>query len=115
MVALIRGIVSLLVMILAVLFALANREAVHLVWSPVNSPLNVPLFLVGLGGAAIGFVAGAALMWLRALSYRIDMRRQRKQIEALEKDLEEAGQRDIPPQPAASRIPDLNLKRIAGR
>jgi uncharacterized integral membrane protein len=88
MIAIARAFVSAIVMVLAVVFAVENRQPVQLVWSPFSDPVSVPLFLVGLGSLGIGFIAGAMLLWLRGLSGRLALRRQRRRIEALERDLE---------------------------
>jgi uncharacterized integral membrane protein len=87
MIALIRGLISIIVTAAAILFALTNRQPVNLTWSPVNDPLSLPLFVIGLGALGIGFIAGALLMWTRAIGWKFQLRRQRRQIEALEKDL----------------------------
>lgn len=87
MIALIRGLISILVSVTAIFFALANRESVKLVWSPLNDPVELPLFVVGLGALGFGFIAGALIMWLRTFGFKFQLRRQKRQIEALEKDL----------------------------
>ncbi len=87
MISLIRGLVSLVIASAAILFAIGNMETVSLALIPFYEPFSVPLFLVGLGGALLGFVAGAFIMWLRSLNGRFSARRQRKRLEALEKDL----------------------------
>ncbi len=89
--SLIRGLLSLVIAAAAVLFAVANMESVAVRLAPFQTPLEVPLFLVGLIGALAGFVAGVLLMWLRALGPRLKARKQERRIEALEKNLEAAG------------------------
>ncbi len=89
MIAIVRGLVSALVTIAAIVFALANRQTVSLAWSPVNDPVSLPLFAVGLGGLGLGFVAGAGLLWLRTLSLKWHARRQKRRIAALERDYQD--------------------------
>ena len=99
--SLIRGLLSLVIAAAAVLFAVANMESVTVRLAPFQTPLEVPLFLVGLTGALAGFVAGVLLMWLRSLGPRLKARKQERRIEALEKDLEEAGlPQALPARPA---------------
>lgn len=81
----IRGLISAFIAILAVLFALANRQKVDLSWSPFHEPVSLPLFAVGLGGLLIGFVAGALILWLGSVGVRLEARRQRRKLAATEK------------------------------
>jgi uncharacterized integral membrane protein len=87
MIALIRGLISIIITVAAILFALANRQSVNLAWSPLNDPVALPLCVVGLGALGIGFVAGALVMWLRSIGWKFQIKRQKRQIDALEKNL----------------------------
>lgn len=103
MMSFLRWILSTLVAALAIVFALANRESVDLTWSPVHDPLPLPLFAIGLGGALAGFLTGAALGWLRALTLRRETKRLKRRIESLEKDIaaleKRTGLNDAMPEP----------------
>ena len=90
MIALIRGLISIIVTVAAVLFALANRQSVDLVLIPFYDPFKVPLFAVALSNLGIGFAGGALFLWLRTIGGRISQKRQKRRIEALEQDLQEA-------------------------
>lgn len=92
MVAIIRWIVSLLVAVAAILFAVANREAASVVWSPLHAPVELPLFVWVLGGTLIGFVLGGFMVWLNGAAVRRERRRQRKIIRTLEKELDDTKQ-----------------------
>ena len=83
-----RWILSLAVTIIVILFAIANRASVPLVWSPVHPPVQIPLCAAVLGGAVLGFLAGALFIWLEAVGLRADRRRHKKKINELERRLE---------------------------
>ena len=85
---LLRWITGFAVTIAAVLFAVANRNSVPVVWSLSHPPLNVPLGAAVLTGAAVGFVSGAAFVWLNGIGQRVEHRRHKKKLATLEKQLE---------------------------
>lgn len=88
MIAFIRALISLCVTIAAIVFALANQQKVVLDWSPLNDPITLPAYALGLGGAFIGLVAGALLMWLQSLRLHMKLHHERQQVKTLEKELE---------------------------
>jgi O-antigen/teichoic acid export membrane protein len=88
MIAFFRALISLCITIAAILFALGNQQKVLLSWSPVNDPITLPVFAIGLGGAFIGLIAGALLIWLQSLRLRMQLHRERHHIKTLEKELE---------------------------
>ena len=73
--------------VLLVSFALAHREAVEVVYSPVHDPILLPLYALVLSFAAGGFVLGGVLVWLAGVKTRAEKRAQKKQITRLEKEL----------------------------
>lgn len=74
----------LLLLIAAVFFSMANREAAELgVW-PLSGRLAMPLFLPILGGLAGGFLVGYAGGWMGAGAARKQLRqalRERRDLE----------------------------------
>ena len=51
---------------LAVLFALSNRGFVELSIWPLPFSVDAPIYLVALGGLALGFFAGGIVAWFGA-------------------------------------------------
>lgn len=96
--AFVRGIVGLVLAILFVAFAVANRQHVEIVWSPLHPNLDLPLYIVTLGALAIGFAFGAFVIWLESLPQRISKTRQ---IKKLKKEL-----KGSTPPPANSVLED---------
>ncbi len=100
----VRYIIGFALAALLAAFAIANRQSVEVAWSPFHDPLHIPLYLVVLVLMAFGFVFGAAMVWLNTLPLRLAARRQKKQMNALEKQLSPA--RDIANLPV---LPDNTL------
>ena len=86
---LIRWFLTLPVVIVTVAFCVANPQNISVTWSPVHPVADIPLYAIGLGAMALGFVWGVLLMALQAFQLRLQARRQRKQIEKLETQLAE--------------------------
>ena len=95
MMSFIRWILSLIIAVAAVLFALGNRDDIPFVWSPLHEPVTLPVFVPVLIALLTGFIAGGFVVWVNAAPVRADRRRQRKQISKLEEDLRESEGRAI--------------------
>ena len=66
----IRWLVRLLLLVLFVGFAVANRHAVTVSFDPLPLAWPVPLFLVVFAAMFIGFLAGGGVAWLRGSRWR---------------------------------------------
>ncbi len=77
----------LLVAAALALFAVSNRTGVVLSLWPLPFLVEAPLYLIALGGALLGFLAGELAAWIAASRRRRELRRQRRQIAALEAEL----------------------------
>lgn len=86
---LIRWLITLPVIIVTVAFCVANPQNISVIFSPLHAATEMPLYAIGLGALALGFLWGVLLMGLQTLHLRLKTRRQRKQIEKLEKQLAE--------------------------
>ena len=69
------------------LFAASNREAVPLGLWPLPFLVGIPLYLVVFGVAIIGFLTGAFAAWIAGTRRRRELRRCRRQSEALAREL----------------------------
>lgn len=83
-----RWIIGFAVTIAAILFAVANRASVAIIWSPSLAAIDIPLGVAILIGTAIGFVSGAAFVWLNGIGERVEHRRHKKKLATLEKQIE---------------------------
>ena len=89
MLGLLRGILSFLLTLAVVVFAISNRHEVALYWNPlVEIPFQIPLYLIALTFMATGFVLGALFSWMGESKVRRERRMQRREIKKLEKALE---------------------------
>ena len=84
-------------MVLAVLFAVSNRESVDLALWPLPWVIEAPVYAIALGALALGVVVGAFVAWVgggrargRARSAERKFHEQQRDVEALEKRVEEA-------------------------
>jgi uncharacterized integral membrane protein len=88
MVNLVRHITGFILAAALVAFAIFNRQLVTVIYSPINEPAQLPLYLVTLGLFAFGFIIGGTVVWLNTAPGQFKVRRQqRKKIKALEKEL----------------------------
>jgi len=100
-------IITLPLMAVAVVFAIANREAVVLDLWPLALTIKAPLFLLVLGSIVFGLLAGAAVAWVSAGATRRRAREARRRVADLERELAglreaaEKGRPVPPPHPAA--------------
>lgn len=95
-----RWLIIVPLLLLLVLFALSNAQSVDLTLWPTDLALRAPLSLAVLGTAALAFLAGAALNWMRALGARRRGRRAEDAVRLLEAQVA-ALKQQLP----ASRLP----------
>lgn len=114
MMSMIRNITGFLLAAALVAFALFNRGDVNVIYSPVNEPLILPLYLIVLGMFAFGFMIGGIVVWLNMAPERRTRRQQNKKIKALEKELKAAHDHHdpAPAKPPSDFFPALP-KRIS--
>jgi uncharacterized integral membrane protein len=87
----------ILVAIALVILALANRDPVTLtllpqelaLWSGVDLAIELPLFLVILGGVVTGLLVGFVWEWLREHRYRSEARHNRREARKLEREVQD--------------------------
>ena len=68
-------------------FAVSNREPVSLGLWPLPFLIDLPLYLLVLLVLLAGFVIGATLGWIAGRRGRRELRRRRRRVEALEREL----------------------------
>jgi uncharacterized integral membrane protein len=77
--------VTLIISVPLVLFALSNQEPVVLALWPTDYTLHdVPLSIAILVALAIGFLVGAFMVWFSALTHRRRARRAERKVRLLE-------------------------------
>jgi len=78
---------TLLAVILLIPFAVSNRAPVSLGFWPLPFLVALPLYLLVLSLLLLSFVIGAAAAWLAGRHVRRELRRRRRRVEALEREL----------------------------
>jgi len=91
--------IAALVIFVAVLFAISNRHMVALSLWPVMDAYEMPAFVLGLGAFGAGFLCGAFMFWLRALSARARARMSERKAERLQHDIEDLREHEAHPDP----------------
>lgn len=76
-------------MLLAVLFAVSNRQAVAINLFPLPFSLELPVYLFAFGVAALALFSGLLLGWLAGYPQRLTARRDRRRLADLEKEMGE--------------------------
>jgi uncharacterized integral membrane protein len=79
--------VTLVAAAVLVSFAISNRATVPLGLWPLPFMLETPVYLFALLTLVAGFVVGAACVWIAGHGLRREVRRRRRRIEALEREL----------------------------
>ena len=95
-----RLIVAAPLLLLAVLFALSNRDSVHLSLWPVPGGVDVALSLAMLGALAVGLLFGALMTWLPGIALRRRARRAERLAALLEDRLRARPAAPVLPPPA---------------
>jgi len=90
MIALLRWLLSVIIMVGVILFTFANRDKIPVQLHPFHDPYEIFAFALTLAALTLGFVLGGAMVWLNNADIRADRRRQKKRIKELEKELEKA-------------------------
>ena len=89
MMRLIGLLLTAVLLLLLVLFAISNTEAVQLQLWPLDLAWQLPLAGAVLGAAAIAFVLGALVAWGGALRYRRRAWKMQRAAQLLEAELAE--------------------------
>jgi uncharacterized integral membrane protein len=92
-----RLIPALVVVLILVVFALSNREAVSLGFWPTDYSAQVPLSAAILVGMALAFFLGAAVIWVEHLGLRRRARRAEAAVSRLQAQLAQAELRQTSP------------------
>lgn len=82
-----RWIVTIPLAVAIIVFSVSNRESVLVDPWPLGGPLFVPLYILVLGAAAGGLLAGSTMQWLTHAPARLQSRRKSGQIGKLEAEL----------------------------
>jgi uncharacterized integral membrane protein len=82
-------VVTVPISLLIIAFAVSNRASVAVGLWPLESQVEMPVYLLGLGGLLIGVLVGGGLAGLGTLSARMRARREARRADAAERSLAE--------------------------
>ncbi|MEM7226235.1 MAG: LapA family protein [Pseudomonadota bacterium] len=101
--------------VIVVVFALTNRQVTEINLWPFGQEIAAPLFALVLGCAFIGFVIGAAVMWVSDGRVRKKRRAAEFRITNLEQELHDARRREANAakvvSPGGSSLPSTELAK----
>jgi uncharacterized integral membrane protein len=98
-------VVTALVALLLVVFAVSNRESVTVTFWPLPVLIEAPLYLVVLLATLLGFLFGEVVAWIGGRRWRRHARQRRRRVEALERELAATQAQLRPaPSPAGTRL-----------
>jgi uncharacterized integral membrane protein len=83
------SLLTLLLLVFALVFALNNRQNVTISLWPFGVEVVVPLYLLALGTLFLGLVVGGITGWVSHLPHRIEARRLRRDIAGLRDKIED--------------------------
>lgn len=97
-----RWLIRLILLVLFVAFAIANRHAVSVSFDPLPLTWPVPLFLVVFAAMLVGFLAGGGVAWMRGSRWRRRARSAEREQRKLEQDVQS---KDAAPTGTALTLP----------
>lgn len=91
------GFIGIIVLALALSFAVANRQIVTLNLWPFGIVIEDPLCVFTLGTLFFGVLAGTLMAWIAMLPHRLRARRLSKDLATMRERLQELQQTILPP------------------
>lgn len=85
-----RWIIVVPLIVAAVLFGIAHRQDVSFTYSPFDEPIEIPLYILGLGLFAFGLFVGILTTWVAMGALRAEKRALKKDNKKLEKELNQS-------------------------
>ncbi len=79
--------ITLPIVVILAVFAVNNRARVDFDLWPAGLTVGVPLYLTVLGAIFVGFLAGGTVVWISSAPLRRTVRRQRRQVSELEREV----------------------------
>lgn len=73
-------------LIFCVAFVVLNMQDTTLYYSPLATPITLPLWLLGITLFSLGFIVGALLVWLNTLPARKELKQARTALKKAEEE-----------------------------
>ena len=111
----ISWIITLPVAVLAVLFAISNKEAIQLRLWPLEGTLTTYGFLPFYVALVLGFLLGGFITWLSGARYRRRARRRAAQLAVLTEEVRRHRERQAAAEDEAARAAESSRLAVASR
>jgi len=95
---LLSSLLGVIIVFLALAFALANRQSATISFWPFGMKAQAPLCFLTLGTFFFGLLLGAILTWISSLPNRLATRHLRRDLASLQNKMDELKQTVLPPQ-----------------
>lgn len=80
-------VITALIALVVVVFAVSNRAVVTLALFPLPAALQVPLYLAVMATFIVGFLVGAFVVWVGGGRHRAEARQLRRRMDRLQRDV----------------------------
>ncbi len=101
-----RWFITFVISVIVLAFSISNLEIVGVHWSPFHPSYDLPLYAVILAALSLGFFWGGLMVWFSGSAVRTNLRKSKKDIKRLEKDVEEARKTSSTSTTAIDTIPE---------
>jgi|GEM_PF-2641159 len=88
MIRFLRAVLYLLFAAAIAWLATSNVQPIEFTYSPAHDPLEIPAYMLGLGGVGLGFVFGCFMVWIHSFGQYLTVKKQKKQIKKLQSELD---------------------------
>ena len=85
----IKWLIALPIIVGCFIFAVSNPDPISVVLNPNTSAIELPLYIIAFGALGIGFLFGAAILWLSMGKLRKERKQYKKTVKKLEKEISE--------------------------
>ncbi len=105
----ISGLFSFILIVIAVAFAISNRQSATISLWPLDVKIEAPLYLLTLGTLLFGVLAGAAIAWFSFLPHRLRAGQLRRALVELQDKVATIQPTVTPPVLSQNQNGDLQL------
>jgi uncharacterized integral membrane protein len=108
------ALIGFILAVLALCFALANRQTATINLWPLDMAVEAPVYLLSLGTLFVGLMMGAVVAWLYMIPHRLRARRLHKDVILLNDKIHDLQQTVLAPEHAARKphLPFLTSKSL---
>ncbi len=91
--------ITFIIGLIAVVFAVSNRQAISISLWPFDAAIEAPLGLIVLAALALGLLLGGVVVWLSMLPHHFMSKRLQRDLRLVQNQLEEVRASIMPTRP----------------